>query len=81
MRGKRVKKYSITRLGFDSKCAVTGDPTQVDLPSHKSSGLLEARTILKGIEGLEFIELTERDVVRHPLVQKVIEAYQENRSS
>jgi phosphate starvation-inducible PhoH-like protein len=71
----------LTRLGFDSKCAITGDPTQIDLPNHKSSGLLEARSILKGIEGMEFIELTERDVVRHPLVQKVIEAYQEKRSS
>ncbi len=71
----------LTRLGFDSKCAITGDLTQIDLPNHKSSGLLEARSILADIHGLEFIELTERDVVRHPLVQKVIEAYQEKRSS
>ncbi len=66
----------LTRLGFDSKCAITGDPTQIDLPNHQASGLLEARSILKSIQGLEFIDLTERDVVRHPLVQKVIEAYQ-----
>ena len=71
----------LTRLGYDSKCAITGDPTQIDLPNRNASGLLEARAILGKIQGLEFIELTERDVVRHPLVQKVIEAYQENRSS
>ncbi len=71
----------LTRLGFDSKCAITGDLTQIDLPNHKSSGLFEARSILAKVQGLEFIELSERDVVRHSLVQKVIEAYQENRSS
>jgi phosphate starvation-inducible PhoH-like protein len=71
----------LTRLGFDSKCAITGDLTQIDLPNRHSSGLLEARAILGNIQGLEFIELTERDVVRHPLVQKVIEAYHKKRSS
>ncbi len=71
----------LTRLGFDSKCAITGDPTQIDLPNRKASGLLEARSILAKVPGLDFVELTERDVVRHPLVQKVIEAYQEKRSS
>ncbi len=71
----------LTRLGFDSKCAITGDPSQIDLPSRNTSGLIEARSILANIHGLEFVELTERDVVRHPLVQKVIEAYQKNRSS
>ncbi len=70
----------LTRLGFDSRCAITGDLTQVDLPNRNSSGLLEARSILKNIAGLEFIELTERDVVRHPLVQSVIEAYQKQRT-
>jgi len=69
----------LTRLGFDSKCAITGDLTQIDLPHHKGSGLTEARAILRNIPGLEFVELTERDVVRHPLVQKVIEAYQKKR--
>uniref|UniRef100_UPI003565D18B PhoH family protein n=1 Tax=Pontiella sp. TaxID=2837462 RepID=UPI003565D18B len=64
----------LTRIGFDSKCAITGDLTQIDLPSNKKSGLLEARTILGNIQGLELCELSERDVVRHPLVQKVIEA-------
>jgi phosphate starvation-inducible PhoH-like protein len=71
----------LTRLGFDSRCVITGDPSQIDLPAPATSGLLDARAILTGIPGLELIELTERDVVRHPLVQKVIEAYQENRSS
>ena len=71
----------LTRLGFDSKCAITGDLTQIDLPNRKASGLLEARSILGNIKELELIEMTERDVVRHPLVQKVIEAYREQRKS
>jgi len=71
----------LTRLGFDSKCAVTGDLTQIDLPNRTTSGLLEARSILGNIKGLEIIELTERDVVRHALVQKVIEAYRKQRKS
>jgi phosphate starvation-inducible PhoH-like protein len=71
----------LTRLGFDSRCVITGDPSQIDLPERSVSGLQEARSILSGIPGLEMVELTERDVVRHPLVQKVIEAYQEKRSS
>jgi len=69
----------LTRLGFDSKCAITGDPTQIDLPGRKDSGLLEARNLLENINDLKFVELTERDVVRHPLVQKVIEAYRKKR--
>lgn len=71
----------LTRLGFDSKCVITGDLTQVDLPDRTASGLLEAQSVLKDIREIAFIRLTEHDVVRHPLVQKVIEAYQENRSS
>ncbi len=71
----------LTRLGFDSKCVITGDPTQIDLPNHSVSGLIEAQSILKNIQELEFIELTECDVIRHLLVQKVIEAYQKKRSS
>lgn len=71
----------LTRLGFDSKCAITGDMTQIDLPKKSVSGLQEARSILGHIEGLKIIELTERDVVRHPLVQKVIEAYQSHRKT
>ena len=71
----------LTRLGFDSKCVITGDLTQTDLPNKKASGLLEARTILNKIQGLEICDLSEHDVVRHPLVQKVIEAYQKKRST
>ncbi|MBN2162209.1 MAG: PhoH family protein [Pontiellaceae bacterium] len=71
----------LTRLGFDSKCAITGDLTQIDLPGRSASGLKEAQSILQNIHGLEIISLTERDVVRHPLVQKVIEAYQAKRNS
>jgi phosphate starvation-inducible PhoH-like protein len=71
----------LTRLGFDSKCAITGDITQIDLPNRNASGLIEARSILRDIQGLEFVELSERDVVRHPLVQKVIEAYQAKRNA
>ncbi len=70
----------LTRLGKESRCVVTGDVTQVDLPSNKRSGLTEAERILKGIPGVGFCHLTEEDVVRHPLVQKIIRAYQEHRS-
>ncbi|MGB9602576.1 MAG: PhoH family protein, partial [Limisphaerales bacterium] len=53
--------------------------TQIDLPSHKRSGLLEAREALKGVEGIAIVELSKRDVVRHPLVQRIIEAYELHR--
>jgi phosphate starvation-inducible PhoH-like protein len=66
----------LTRLGFDSKAVVTGDITQVDLPGGKVSGLQEARQLLEGIDGIAFNYFTERDVVRHPLVQKIILAYE-----
>ncbi len=71
----------LTRLGQDSRCVITGDVTQVDLPSHKRSGLPEAERILEGMSGIAFCHLTEQDVVRHPLVQKIIKVYQEYRSS
>jgi phosphate starvation-inducible PhoH-like protein len=71
----------LTRLGFDSKCVITGDLTQVDLPAHKSSGLLEARRTLRNVEGIALVELSESDVVRHPLVQKIIQAYRADRAS
>lgn len=66
----------LTRLGFDSKAVVTGDITQIDLPGGATSGLTEARYLLKNIEGLAFCYFTEQDVVRHPLVQKIIKAYE-----
>ncbi len=65
----------LTRMGFDSQVVVTGDVTQVDLPGHKTSGLVEVEGILKEIDGLAFVYLDERDVVRHELVQKIIAAY------
>jgi phosphate starvation-inducible PhoH-like protein len=65
----------LTRLGFDSKAIITGDPTQIDLPDRKASGLLEAELALRNIDDLAFIELQEDDVIRHPLVQKIIRAY------
>jgi phosphate starvation-inducible protein PhoH and related proteins len=69
-------KMFLTRLGYNSKAVITGDVTQVDLPAGKPSGLYHARSILKGIEGIGFSEFTEVDVVRHPLVQEVIRAYE-----
>jgi len=68
-------KMFLTRLGFGSRAVITGDITQVDLPRGKFSGLNEVREILKDIEGICFCYLTDRDVVRHPLVQKIIRAY------
>jgi phosphate starvation-inducible PhoH-like protein len=69
----------LTRLGADSKCVVTGDQTQIDLPANRTSGLIEALQALKGVDGIEFTEFDERDVVRHPLVQSIIKAYQNHR--
>jgi phosphate starvation-inducible PhoH-like protein len=69
-------KMFLTRLGFGSQAVVTGDITQIDLPRGVSSGLEQARRILAGIEGIAFVYLTDKDVVRHPLVQKIILAYE-----
>lgn len=69
-------KMFLTRIGFGSKAVITGDITQIDLPGDKKSGLKEVPKILHDIEGLEFIYLTEKDVVRHELVQKIIKAYE-----
>jgi len=68
-------KMFLTRLGYDSQAVVTGDITQVDLPNGAVSGLVEARNILRGVKGIEICHFTEVDVVRHPLVQKIIRAY------
>ena len=65
----------LTRLGFGSKAVVTGDVTQIDLPRHQSSGLIHVRGILAEIEGIAFIEFGNQDVVRHKLVQRIVEAY------
>jgi len=69
-------KMFLTRLGFNSKMIVTGDATQTDLPSQQRSGLKVVREILAGIDGVAFIELTSRDVVRHRIVASIVEAYQ-----
>ena len=68
-------KMFLTRLGFGSKAVVTGDITQVDLPQGRPSGLRSVRSILEGIEGIGFFDLTGADVVRHEIVQKVVQAY------
>ena len=70
-------KMVLTRLGFNSKMVVTGDITQTDLPSHQDSGLIVSRKILRNVEGIAFCELTQADVVRHPLVQKIVAAYEQ----
>ena len=69
----------LTRLGHGSKAVITGDETQIDLPPHKHSGLLEAHRALKNIDGIAVVEFSKRDVVRHPLVQRIIGAYEEHR--
>ena len=65
----------LTRLGFDSKCVITGDPSQIDLADINKSGLINAHKILKNIDQIGICELNKKDVIRHPLVQKIIEAY------
>jgi phosphate starvation-inducible protein PhoH and related proteins len=70
----------LTRLGEDSRMVVTGDVTQIDLPRAKASGLLEVSAILKGVPGIDFHTFSAADVVRHPLVQRIIEAYDQYRN-
>lgn len=72
---EQMKMY-LTRLGFDSKTVITGDVTQIDLPPGKTSGLIEAERLLSNIEGIKFIYFSEKDVVRHKLVQEIIKAYE-----
>jgi phosphate starvation-inducible PhoH-like protein len=69
-------KMFLTRLGFNSKTVVTGDITQIDLPSGRGSGLIEVQNILEGIEDIRFVYFTNKDVVRHKLVQQIIKAYE-----
>jgi phosphate starvation-inducible PhoH-like protein len=73
-------KMFVTRLGFNSKAVITGDITQIDLPSARRSGLLEAADVLKNVEGLTFVYFDEGDVVRHHLVQRIIRAYDEHKT-
>ncbi|MGC1403383.1 MAG: PhoH family protein [Thermodesulfobacteriota bacterium] len=70
-------KMFLTRLGFSSKAVITGDITQIDLPEGKTSGLVEAQRLLTGVEDIAFIHFNKKDVIRHPLVQKIIKAYEE----
>lgn len=72
---EQMKMY-LTRLGFNSKTVITGDITQIDLPSGKLSGLIEAEKILSDIEGIKVIYFSEKDVVRHKLVQEIVKAYE-----
>ncbi|MCD4669433.1 MAG: PhoH family protein, partial [Actinomycetia bacterium] len=67
----------LTRLGFGSKMVITGDITQVDLPGDRQSGLILVKSILNKVEGIEFVNLTSKDIVRHELVQKIVDAYKE----
>ena len=71
----------LTRLGHGSKAVITGDETQIDLPPHKHSGLAEAHRALRNTEGIAIIEFSKRDVVRHPLVQRIIAAYEHHRGT
>jgi phosphate starvation-inducible PhoH-like protein len=68
-------KMFLTRMGYGSRAVVTGDTTQIDLPSHQTSGLKQAAEILQNVEGVSFDRFSARDVVRHPLVQRIVEAY------
>ncbi|WP_324292230.1 PhoH family protein [Desulfogranum marinum] len=69
-------KMFLTRIGFDSQAVITGDVTQIDLPGNQHSGLVEAKRILNGIQGIGFSHFSKSDVVRHPLVQEIIHAYE-----
>jgi phosphate starvation-inducible PhoH-like protein len=74
-------KMALTRIGFGSKAVITGDVTQIDLPTGKRSGLVEAERILSKVEGIEFVYFTDKDVVRHRLVQQIIKAYESQSAS
>src|SRR5213082_306641 len=73
-------KMFVTRLGFNSKAVITGDITQIDLPASRRSGLVEAADILRNVNGISFVYFDQSDVVRHHLVQRIINAYEENKS-
>ena len=67
-----------TRIGFGSKAVITGDITQIDLPKHQKSGLIDAEQVLKQIKGIAFTHFRSEDVVRHPLVQRIVNAYEQH---
>jgi phosphate starvation-inducible PhoH-like protein len=66
----------LTRMGLQSRIVVTGDVTQIDLPKGQNSGLIEATGILEGVEGIAIVRMTRGDIVRHPVVQRVVDAYE-----
>ena len=68
----------LTRIGENSKLVVNGDPSQIDLPNKNQSGLIESQKILKGIKEISVINFSHEDVIRHPLVTKIVQAYQKN---
>ena len=68
-------KMFLTRIGFGSRCVVTGDTSQIDLPKGRTSGLVEAQAVLANVEGVAFTHFEAADVVRHPLVARIVEAY------
>jgi phosphate starvation-inducible PhoH-like protein len=74
---KEQMKMFLTRIGFDSRAIITGDITQIDLPNKQQSGLIDAEELLAGLEGIAFRRFGKEDVVRHPLVQKIIQAYEQ----
>jgi phosphate starvation-inducible PhoH-like protein len=73
-------KMFLTRMGKASKFIITGDVTQIDLPRHKTSGLLKAQEILKGIKGIDFIYLNQKDIIRHKLVTRIVDAYEKHQT-
>jgi phosphate starvation-inducible PhoH-like protein len=74
-------KMFLTRIGEKSKAVITGDVTQIDLPDKHTSGLVMVQKILDGIEGIKFVYLTDKDVIRHKLVQSIIKAYERHETS
>ncbi|MBP7376111.1 MAG: PhoH family protein, partial [Pyrinomonadaceae bacterium] len=74
-RSREQMKMFLARIGPGSKAVVTGDKTQIDLPGHQRSGIKEAEAILQDIEGIAFVHFTDQDVVRHRLVQAIVQAY------
>jgi phosphate starvation-inducible PhoH-like protein len=69
-------KMVLTRQGFNSKMVVNGDVTQIDLPAGRRSGLIDATEVLRGVEGISFVQFDDKDVVRHTLVQRIVKAYE-----
>lgn len=74
-------KMFLTRLGHGSRAVVTGDVTQIDLPTHMQSGLVQAMEVLDNVEGIAMVRFTEADVIRHPLVGRIVRAYDQHRQA